>query len=190
MRLILIDNNDSFTYNIVNIFRKIESIDFDVVRSCLLSVNAFDEYDKVVISPGPGKPKDFPILKNVIKYCIEKRKALLGICLGHQAICEYFGGELVRLNEVVHGQKKLVMIDNSSPLYINLPYKIEVGLYHSWIINHDTLPSCLAVTGETIDKRLMSVKHMNYNIYGLQFHPESFMTKFGQQIIENFLKVK
>lgn len=188
MRLLLIDNNDSFTYNIVDILRTIKGCHFDVVKSSLLLTDIFHLYDKIIISPGPGKPSEFPAIEKTIEHSIRTGKSLLGICLGHQAVCEYFGGELVRLKEAVHGQKKTIAIDNTSPIFKNLPAEIEAGLYHSWAVNYSSLPSCLRITGKTYDEGLMSVQHVDFDIHGLQFHPESFITDYGKQMIENFLK--
>lgn len=189
MKVLIIDNNDSFTYNIVDILRNIETTDCKVLPSNELEISALSAFDHIIISPGPMKPIDFPILRDVISYCSKNNKPLLGICLGHQAICEYFGGELVQLKHVVHGQKKQIEIDNSSPIYRNLPPKIEVGLYHSWTVNPKTLNSCLKTTGMTADQSLMSVQHYSANIFGTQFHPESFLTVNGKQIMENFLSI-
>lgn len=189
MQVLIIDNNDSFTYNIVDILRKIETIDYKVLLSNELDTSVLIAFDSIIISPGPMKPADFSVLKDVISYCSQSNKPLLGICLGHQAICEYFGGELVQLKNVVHGQKKRIEIDNNSPIYKNLPPEIEVGLYHSWIVNYKTLKCCLKITGMTADRCLMSVEHYRNNIFGIQFHPESFMTANGKQILENFLSI-
>ena len=188
MKVLLIDNNDSFTYNIVNTLEKIKDVVITVSRSNEFNIDELAYFEKVIISPGPGKPAHFPILKEVISYCLRYHKPLLGICLGHQAICEYFGATLIQLDEVIHGQQKLITIDNSFSIYRNLAKQIEVGLYHSWTINPKTLPDCLEVTGMTSEQSLMSVVHKNTTIYGVQFHPESFMTTYGDLIFKNFLK--
>jgi anthranilate synthase/aminodeoxychorismate synthase-like glutamine amidotransferase len=187
--VLLIDNQDSFTYNIVNILRNIEAAGFLVKSSDKLDINDLDHFSHIIISPGPMKPADFPVLRDVISHCFQNNKPLLGICLGHQAICEFFGGELVQLENVVHGQKKQIQIDNNTPVFKNLPPEIEAGLYHSWVIRHQALPECLKITGMSAGQCLMSVKHQGKNIFGLQFHPESFMTSCGKQIFENFLGV-
>jgi anthranilate synthase/aminodeoxychorismate synthase-like glutamine amidotransferase len=187
--ILLIDNHDSFTYNVVNILRNIEAAGFLVISSDNLNIHNLDIFSHIIISPGPMKPADFPVLNDVISYCSQNNKPLLGICLGHQAICEFFGGELVQLEHVVHGQKKRVQIDNSTPVFKNLPSEIETGLYHSWMIRHQTLPECLKITGMAAGQCLMSVKHQTKNIFGLQFHPESFMTSWGKQIFKNFLGI-
>jgi para-aminobenzoate synthetase component 2 len=190
MQVLIIDNIDSFTYNIVDILRNIGTVDYKVLLSNELDPDELSAFDRIIISPGPMKPADFPMLEAVISHCSQSNKPLMGVCLGHQAICEYFGGELVQMKNVVHGQKKRIEINNNSPIYRNLPPEIEVGLYHSWMVNYKTLPHCLKITGMTADKCLMSVQHYKDNIFGIQFHPESFMTAWGKQILENFLNIQ
>lgn len=187
MRLLLLDNNDSFTFNIVDLLRSFDDLDFDVIKSEAVQVEMLRQYDKFIISPGPGKPSDFPMINETIKYCINNEKDLLGICLGHQAICEFFGGELFRLESVVHGQKKKIEIDTSSLIYNDMPKEVEVGLYHSWAVNGNNLPECLMPTGFSTDKTLMSIQHRNLHIFGVQFHPESFLTTCGNKILQNFI---
>ncbi|MDH5475894.1 MAG: aminodeoxychorismate/anthranilate synthase component II [Cyclobacteriaceae bacterium] len=190
MQVLLIDNNDSFTYNIVGILQKNNEVKFKVIPSDIVELEDIDKFDKIIISPGPGKPSDFPILKRLFdKY--KKTKPILGICLGHQAVCEYFGGKLMRLNTVVHGQKHSINIENKNTyLYANLPDAINVGLYHSWVIDIGSKPDCLKTTGVERGDVLMSVSHKEYDIHGVQFHPESFMTEHGNEIINNFLRGK
>lgn len=187
MKLLLIDNNDSFTYNIVDMLRKIDYINLDIVASQKLYIESLFNYEKIIISPGPAKPKNYPALEKTIAYCINNSTPLLGICLGHQAICCFFGGKLIQLKEVVHGRQKTVYLNNNSLIYNGLPPKIEVGLYHSWAIEVETLPNCLEITGTLANACLMSVEHKIHPIYGLQFHPESFLTTYGLQILKNFL---
>ncbi len=189
MKVLLIDNNDSFTYNIVDLFRKINYVELSIITSDKLNQEEIANFNKYIISPGPGTPQEFPIFKSIISHCTTNKKSLLGICLGHQAICQYFGGKLVQLENVVHGQQKTAILDNNSPIYKDMRKQIDVGLYHSWVIETETLPSCLKTTGFLKNNLLMSVKHTNFNIYGIQFHPESFLTQYGQQIIENFLAI-
>ena len=189
MKLLLIDNNDSFTYNIVDMFRKVNGVNLDIIISQKLSVESLYKYEKIIISPGPAKPKNYPILEKVIAYCLNSSTPLLGICLGHQAICCFFGGQLIQLKEVVHGRQKTVYLNNDSLIYSSFPSEIEVGLYHSWAIEAETLPSCLKITGTLANRCLMSIQHKTHPIYGLQFHPESFLTTYGLQIIKNFLAI-
>lgn len=189
IKVLLIDNNDSFTYNIVDALRKIKGITLDVVLAGNLKVKDFDDYDRMIISPGPGLPSDFPILEAAIAHCVREVKPLLGVCLGHQAICQYFGGDLRQLDTVIHGQQETINIDPTTEKYEGLPPQIKVGLYHSWYIDYTTLPECLQATGLTSANRLMSVVHRDYNIQGIQYHPESFLTPEGDQILRNFLNV-
>ncbi len=188
-RVLLIDNNDSFTYNIIEMLRTIDDAEGEVLSSAGLDMASLNHFDHIIISPGPMTPKDFPILSEVIRYCYVANKPLLGICLGHQAIGEYFGGQLVRLETVVHGQRRQITIDTSSPIYMGMPDKIEVGLYHSWAVDSATLPSWLKATAFTDSHCLMSLECRQRPIFGIQFHPESFMTPLGRQIVENFLNI-
>ncbi len=183
---LLIDNEDSFTYNIVELARKIVADELDVRSATVLRVDELDGYDKIVISPGPGKPSDFAILTDVIQHCEQNHKPLLGICLGHQAICEYFGAALYRMEQVVHGQQKQVRTI-ASKLFSDTSAHISVGLYHSWAIQEDSLPSCLRSTAISTDDILMAVEHQERPIYGIQFHPESFLTLNGADILSKFL---
>lgn len=188
-RVLLIDNNDSFTYNVVGLLRKQANIFYDVVLASELQEEALDQYDRIIISPGPGAHTDFPVLEKVITHCLRTMTPLLGICLGHQAICAYFGGQLVQLGSVVHGQQVSVDITSGGQLYRDIPQRIQVGLYHSWAIDYGTMPDCLEVTGRTTQGTVMSVQHRFYNIHGIQYHPESFLTPQGKEILNNFLKV-
>ena len=139
-KLLLLDNQDSFTYNIVDLLRAFVQIETHVVDSNSFEVSTLDEYQYVIISPGPGKPNDFPVIPKVIAYCETNRIPLLGICLGHQAICEFFGAQLFRLKNVLHGQQHWIEIEPQSDLFLDVPNRIKVGLYHSWAIYKDSLP--------------------------------------------------
>ena len=186
MKVLLMDNNDSFSYNIVDLFNKIKYADLYVRKTNLICIDSIETYDCIIISPGPGKPDDFPNIKKILaRY--KTSKPILGVCLGHQAICEFFGGKLIKLEQVSHGQKHKIDIANTG-LYAGMQSQIEVGLYHSWSIDIPTLPDCFDITGTLNDKRLMSIAHKEYNIYGVQYHPESFMTEYGEKIIRNFLE--
>jgi anthranilate synthase/aminodeoxychorismate synthase-like glutamine amidotransferase len=189
MKVLLIDNNDSFTYNIVDILHAIKSANVEVKLYEKVSADELSIYNHIIISPGPMTPADYPKFKDVISFCYDSNKPLLGICLGHQAIGEYFGGKLIHLTSVVHGQKKVIDIDNLSTIFHHLPKEIEVGLYHSWAIDFSTLPESLKSTGMSKDPYLMSFQHSQKNIFGVQFHPESFMTESGAQILKNFLSI-
>ncbi len=190
MHVLLIDNNDSFTYNIVELLRGLDGAAYNVLPSKGLEMSVLEDYSHIIISPGPMTPSDFPELNGVIAFCVERDKPLLGICLGHQAICEYFGGRLIRMDTIVHGHKESIEIDNHSSIYNDLPDRIDVGLYHSWKIDHHDLPGQLMITGMSREDCLMSVQHKSKMIFGIQFHPESFLTVRGRQIMENFTNLK
>ncbi len=189
MRVLLIDNNDSFTYNIVSTLKRIEQVDTTVLNSDTFDITLLEKFEKIILSPGPGMPKDFPILDKVISYCLKNNKPLLGICLGHQAICCYFNAKLFNLNQVIHGHRKKIKINNSSSIYKHIPPEIEVGLYHSWAVEMNSLGEDLQITGVSEDGVLMSVQHSIKPIFGVQYHPESFLTQYGKQILENFLLI-
>ncbi|PID26785.1 MAG: anthranilate synthase component II [Candidatus Cloacimonadota bacterium] len=188
MNILLLDNNDSFTYNIVDLFRKFKNINL-VVKSSFEDQSYLEFFDKFIISPGPGLPKDFPHIFEVIKYCEKNQKPLLGVCLGLQSIAQYFGGYLFRLENVVHGQKKEIQIIENSLLYKGLEKNIKVGLYHSWAVDTDKVPSCLKTTSLSKDNIIMSLEHKNLPIYGVQYHLESFLSKYGYNIVSNFLEI-
>ena len=190
MKTLIADNNDSFTYNIVDLLDKIGYDHYEVVRTNSLQKNYLTNFDKFIISPGPGRPSDFPMNFEIIRYCEIHNLSLLGICLGYQTICEYYGGNLYQLDRVIHGQKSRLTIDNQSLLYKNLSDEINVGRYHSLAIDALSLPSCLRITGVTNNvKTLMSVEHITHKIYGIQYHPESFLTSDGPIILTNFMNL-
>ncbi len=187
MHTLLIDNNDSFTYNIAELLKKNRMITYEVVSISSLDTDSIVNFEKVIFSPGHGKPDDFPKIKQILEKC-KRSNSILGICLGHQAICEYFGSKLIALDTPCHGQEHIVnLLDSNNCLYRDLPNKISVGLYHSWTIDTESLPDCLRVTGMSERGILMSVSHKEYDIHGVQFHPESFLTEHGPMIINNFL---
>lgn len=189
MKVLLIDNNDSFTYNIVEILRSINRVSFEVIPYSCLDVGKLNEFNNIIISPGPMIPSDYPKHAQVISFCEHHHKPLLGICLGHQSICAYYGNKLVRMEKIIHGQKKRITIDNRCPLFSQLPNKIDVGLYHSWKIDHQTLSNELTITGISDDDCLMAVQKTGRSIFGTQFHPESFLTPMGKQILDNFTAI-
>ncbi|HEY8443470.1 MAG TPA: aminodeoxychorismate/anthranilate synthase component II [Clostridia bacterium] len=188
--ILLIDNYDSFSYNLVQLAGSINS-DIKVIRNDELTV---DEVEKlrpshIIISPGPGHPKDAGICEELILK-MKGKAPILGICLGHQAICEAFGGLVVQAKRLMHGKKSIINIDNGYNIFKGLPSFIEAARYHSLIAQKETLPDELIVIAEDEQGEIMGVKHKNYEIYGLQFHPESILTPNGAQIMENFLKIK
>jgi anthranilate synthase component 2 len=187
MKILVLDNYDSFTYNLVYILRELGYGDqMDIYRNDKIAVEDVEEYDKILLSPGPGVPADAGIMPALIrKYAMTKD--ILGICLGHQAIGEAFGGSLNNLTEVVHGVASEVKI-REDVLFEGLPETFKIGRYHSWVIDESTLPEELLVTAKTPDGQIMAVRHRNYQVRGLQFHPESILTQHGKQIMENWIQ--
>ena len=187
--ILLLDNYDSFTYNV---YQQLSALgaEVEVVRNDKITVDEIAQnhlYNAIVISPGPGVPKDAGITEDLI----DKLKGtipILGICLGHQAIGEVFGGKIVRNKEIVHG-KTSPLRHNGKGLYQGLPQNVEIGRYHSLIIERESLPDCLEITSELEDGTIMGVRHKDYNIEGIQFHPESILTAEGDTMMKNFLNL-
>ncbi len=189
-KVLLIDNYDSFTYNLAQLLDESNLCNFDIIKNDALNVNKIIKYHKILISPGAGLPKDAGIILKVIeKY--HKTKPILGICLGMQAIAEFFDAELYNLEKVYHGIKiNTKIIDTKDLLFSNIPNEIKVGLYHSWAVYKDVEKADLKITACSNDGVIMGISHKKYDIKGIQFHPESYMTEFGKDIIENWLKPK
>lgn len=185
--LLLFDNYDSFTYNIYQLLASLGA-EVEVVRSDAVTPEDVlaAHYEAVILSPGPGLPKDAGNLEMLIE-AAKGKVPLLGICLGHQAIGEVFGGRIVRAKEIVHGKPSPIRHDGQG-LYAGLPENAAVGRYHSLIIERESLPGCLAVTAELEDGTIMGVRHREYAIEGIQFHPESILTPDGEKIMRNFLQ--
>jgi len=184
-RILVIDNYDSFTYNLVHY---LEDLGCEVVvkRNDQLKLEEVDEFDKIVLSPGPGIPDEAGLLKEIIaKYA--PTKSIFGVCLGQQAIGEVFGGKLINLDEVYHGIATKINLENKEPLFEGLPREIVVGRYHSWVVDPQ-LPDVLEATSFDENGQLMSLRHKSYDVCAVQFHPESILTPEGKQILENWLK--
>ncbi len=185
--ILLIDNYDSFSYNL---FQLIGSIDPDVqvVRNDAVTVEDIERMNPraIIISPGPGKPSDAGICIEAVKHFAGK-VPILGVCLGHQAICEAFGATVSYAKELMHGKQSVITVDNSCLLFKGLPGKIEAARYHSLAALGDTIPDELVVTAKTEDGEVMAVRHRSCSIYGVQFHPESILTPMGRTILVNFL---
>lgn len=187
-RIVVIDNYDSFTYNLVHAIKKISGQPVDVVRNDELQLSDLERYDKIVLSPGPGIPTEAGLLMDIIKE-FAPRKSMLGVCLGHQAIGESFGANLTNMSQVLHGIATPISVTSPDPiLFEGLPLTFEVGRYHSWIVDQKALPDCLEVTSLDENGQIMSLKHKQYDVRGVQFHPESVLTPLGEQIITNWLK--
>lgn len=184
-QILLIDNNDSFTYNIVEALRKIKDCQLKVVKSSVIKQKQLEEADKVILSPGPGLPSEIPALHSIIQFCKDFDIPLLGICLGHQAIGEFFGGEIKQMETPLHGRREKCRVDIQTALFQGLPKEIEVGLYHSWKVS--SLSDEMRQIGLSSTEIIMAIQHKRYKIYGIQFHPESFITKKGDRILSNFI---
>lgn len=186
MKVLIIDNYDSFTYNIVDALRTLGTLP-DVVRNDRIDLDAAGFYDKIIISPGPGIPSEAGQLPEFLnRYATIK--PILGICLGHQALGEHFGGTLHNLDEVYHGVATPIEIVADDYIFDGVESGAEVGRYHSWVVDAATLPHCLEVTATSADGAIMAMRHRNLDIRGLQFHPESIMTESGTRMLENWLK--
>ena len=187
--ILLIDNYDSFSYNLVQLAGSINT-DIKVVRNDELTVEQIRKLapSHIIISPGPGYPKDAGICEKVITE-LKDEIPILGVCLGHQAICEVFGAEIALAKRLMHGKQSNIHIANGSRLFHGLPPILQAARYHSLIARKDTLPDELLVIAEDDDGEVMAVKHRNHEVYGLQFHPESILTPKGEVIMKNFLEI-
>jgi anthranilate synthase component 2 len=188
MKIVVIDNYDSFTYNLVHAIKKISGLPVDVFRNDEIALEDLEIYDKMVLSPGPGLPEEAGLLLDIIRKFAPK-KSILGVCLGHQAIGEVFGGKLTNMNRVLHGiATPVTKTKIETQLFDGLPESFAVGRYHSWIVDQESLPECLQVTSYDDQGMIMSMKHTGYDVEGVQFHPESVLTPLGEQMIANWLK--
>lgn len=187
MKLLVFDNYDSFTYNLVHIVKKLGFTDVEVYRNDRISLEEINRFDKIILSPGPGVPSESGILLDLIK-TYASSKSIFGVCLGVQAIAEAFGGSLLNLPQVYHGIASEVSIFDDEVLFRNLPETITAGRYHSWVVNDSTLPPCLQVTAKDEQGTIMALKHRTLDVRGVQFHPESVLTPSGEQILKNWLE--
>lgn len=186
MKIVIIDNYDSFTYNLSHLLKELGA-EVEVVRNDKFELKDLEQYDKIVLSPGPGIPSEAGLLLNVIR-TYAGRKPILGVCLGHQAIGEVFGASLENLKEVYHGvQTEGTQLGNDY-IFDGLPERVMMGRYHSWVVAKDSVPECLEVTAMSDDGEIMAMRHRQYDIHGIQFHPESVLTPEGKTIVGNFLK--
>ena len=185
-KILVLDNYDSFTYNLVQMIEQITHARVDVFRNDQISLEDIEKYDKIVLSPGPGIPEEAGILLDVIKK-YAPTKSILGVCLAQQAIAEAFGGNLINLSEIYHGvATEATKITNHKILH-NLPDILEVGRYHSWAVNPEDFPAELEITSVDKNGMIMSLKHKTYDVHAVQYHPESILTPHGKQILENFI---
>lgn len=191
MKILVFDNYDSFTYNLVHLVEKITGVKTDVRRNDQIPLEDVAGYDKIILSPGPGIPSEAGLLLPLIRE-YAPTKSILGVCLGHQAIGESFGGKLVNLSTVYHGVATPVSIKyegkgKPSRLFNGLPGELEVGRYHSWVLSDEGLPADLEVTARDSRNYIMALQHRKYDVLGVQFHPESVLTPMGEQILRNWL---
>lgn len=186
-KILVFDNYDSFTYNLVHQVEKIVHTKVDVRRNDQIDLEDIAQYDKIILSPGPGIPSEAGLLLDVIK-AYAPTKSILGVCLGHQAIAEAFGGTLLNLENVYHGiATDIDVCDASAILFKNLPSSIKVGRYHSWIVNEERFPEELSITAKDNSGFIMALAHKNYDVQAVQFHPESVLTPDGDQMMRNWL---
>lgn len=186
MRTVIIDNYDSFTYNLAHLVRELGA-EVTVLRNDQFRLADLKPYDKIILSPGPGIPSEAGLLMQVIQtYAADK--PILGVCLGHQAIGECFGGRLTNLSQVFHGVASDISITVPDYIYNELSARIEVGRYHSWVVSDEGFPECLEITSVSDEGQIMSLRHRQYDVRGIQYHPESVLTPDGRKIIDNWLK--
>lgn len=182
----MLDNYDSFTYNLVHLIEKVSDISFDVIRNDKISLQAINTYDKILLSPGPGLPKDAGIMPELIKH-YGSSKSILGVCLGLQAIGESYGATLKNLDTVFHGIATPITVLEEDTIFKNCPVTFIVGRYHSWVINPNQLPADLKITAVDTDGNIMALKHVLHDVRGVQFHPESILSEYGEILIKNWL---
>ncbi len=186
MRILLLDNYDSFTYNLAQLLLQHAQVKLDVRRNDGITLDEAEPYDKILLSPGPGLPANAGIMPALItRYA--PSKSILGICLGHQAIAAFAGAQLYNLPEVVHGIAVSTYKKCKNPLLNGLPDAFPTGRYHSWAVQQEQLPECLEVTATDENGCIMAIRHKQYRLHGLQFHPESVLTPHGPQIIHNWI---
>ena len=188
--ILLIDNYDSFSYNLYQLVGSIEP-DIRVIRNDEMTVAEIRALhpDKIILSPGPGRPEKAGIITDVVRE-LGADIPILGVCLGHQAICQCFGAEITYASVLMHGKHSIAELDTSTPLFAGCPKKTPVARYHSLAADKDAMPECLEVTAKTSDGEIMAVQHREYPIFGVQFHPESIMTPDGAKMLENFINYK
>lgn len=186
MKILLLDNYDSFTYNLLHVVKELGATDVEVFRNDQIALEEVNRFDKIILSPGPGIPEEAGLLLPIIKQYASS-KSILGVCLGHQAIGEAFGATLENLTDVYHGVQTPVSIIREDVLFDHLGRSLLVGRYHSWVVSRDRFPDCLEITAESEEGQIMALRHKTYDVHGIQFHPESVLTPQGKEIIKNFL---
>ena len=192
MRILVLDNYDSFTHNLVHLVKCLGNVEVDIYKNDEIDDKIIQTYDKIILSPGPGLPAEAGQLLPIIKK-FAPEKPILGVCLGHQAIAEAFGGKLVNLDSVFHGLStscQVIVNENKEPasdLFKGLPGEFKIGRYHSWVVDEESLPGVLEITARDENGYIMGLKHRSYDVEGVQFHPESILTPQGETIIKNWV---
>ena len=185
MKIVIIDNYDSFTYNLSHLVKELGA-EVTVYRNDQFELTQLEEFSKIILSPGPGIPSEAGLLLDVIRTYAGK-KPILGVCLGHQAISEVFGGKLENLSDVFHGVATEGTQFGNDEIFYGLPRRITMGRYHSWVVSKEEFPDCLEITAESDEGQIMALKHKTLNIRGIQFHPESVLTPEGRKMLQNWL---
>ncbi len=186
MQIALVDNHDSFTWNLVELFRRLGGVRLDVISSSSVDVEALGGFDGIVFSPGPGIPAEQPAMFDILDRWASERP-ILGACLGHQAIARWLGAEIVNLSRPVHGEQTELELLTDDALFAGIERPVLAGLYHSWAVDAQTLPEEMVATAQTGNGRLMAMCHRQWNLRGVQFHPESILTSAGEAIMRNWL---
>jgi anthranilate synthase component II len=186
MKVLILDNYDSFTYNLVHLVEKVSDHEPVVARNDKITIEEAGKFDKIILSPGPGLPKNAGVMNELIKMYAQNR-SILGVCLGMQAIGEVFGAELENTKQVYHGLALQVNVIEKNKLFKECPKNFSVGRYHSWIVSKTNLPSCFEVLAEDNESQIMALRHKEYDVCGVQFHPESILSEYGEQILKNWL---
>ncbi len=187
MKILLLDNYDSFTYNLLHEVKSLGYTDIEVHRNDKIELDDIERFDKIILSPGPGIPCEAGILLDVIRR-YAPTKSILGVCLGHQAIGEAFGATLENLTDVYHGVQTPVEVICDDLLFDGMSHTLDVGRYHSWVVSREELPAAIEVTAMSGEGQIMALRHREYDVRGIQFHPESVLTPEGRTILENYLK--
>ena len=185
MKIAIIDNYDSFTYNLAHLVRELGA-EADVMRNDKFQIGELEPFDKIVLSPGPGIPSEAGLMPEVIR-TYAASKPMLGVCLGHQALGEAFGARLTNLSEVFHGVATEGTQFGNDYIFSSLPPRITMGRYHSWVVSREGLPECLEITAVSDEGLIMGLRHKDYDLHGIQFHPESVLTPMGRTIVGNWL---
>lgn len=187
-KILVFDNYDSFTYNLVHLIKALGFSHLEVHRNDRIELDEIKRFDKILLSPGPGIPLEAGILHDLIK-AYAPTKSIFGVCLGHQAIGEVFGGKLTNLEKVFHGIATKSKVLVKEPLFNNLPEEFMTGRYHSWVVDRKDFPETLEITAEDETGKIMALRHRKYDVRGVQFHPESILTEHGEELLRNWLKI-